>query len=50
MNFTADIPNERLDAFVSREYRLVIGQTEQFVDMLFYNILMHCYVVVEVKV
>lgn len=37
-------------AFVGREYRLVIGQTEQFVDMLFYNILMHCYVVVEVKV
>ena len=37
-------------AFVSREYRLVIAQTEQFVDMLFYNILMHCYVVVEVKV
>lgn len=37
-------------AFVSREYRLVIGQTEQFVDMLFYNIFMHCYVVVEVKV
>ena len=37
-------------AFVGREYRLVVGQTEQFIDMLFYNILMHCYVVVEVKV
>lgn len=37
-------------AFVGREYRLVVGQTEQFIDMLFYNIFMHCYVVVEVKV
>lgn len=37
-------------AFVGREYRLVVGQTEQFIDMLFYNISMHCYVVVEVKV
>lgn len=37
-------------AFVGREYRLVVGQTEQFIDMLFYNILMHCYVVIEVKV
>ena len=37
-------------AFVGREYHLVVGQTEQFIDMLFYNILMHCYVVVEVKV
>ena len=27
-------------AFVGREYRLVVGQTEQFIDMLFYNILM----------
>ena len=37
-------------AFVGREYRLVIGETEQFIDMLFYNITLHCYVVVEVKV
>ena len=37
-------------AFVGREYRLVVGQTEQFIAMLFYNISMHCYVVVEVKV
>lgn len=36
-------------AFVGREYRLVVGQTEQFLDMLFYNIPNHCYVVVEVK-
>lgn len=37
-------------AFVGREVRLQIGETENFVDMLFYNIKLHCYVVVEVKV
>ena len=37
-------------AFVGREYRLEIGDTENFVDLLFYNISLHCYVVVEVKV
>ena len=37
-------------AFVGREYRLVIGHTEEYLDLLFYNIKLHCYVVVEVKV
>jgi len=37
-------------AFVGREYRIQIGNTEQYIDMLFYNIKRHCYVVVEVKV
>ena len=37
-------------AFVGREFRLQIGDTEQYIDMLFYNIQRHCYVVVEVKV
>ena len=37
-------------AFVGREYRLVVGSTEQIIDLLFYNIPNHCYVVVEVKV
>lgn len=36
-------------AFAGREYRLVIGDTEKFIDLLFYNIKLHCYVVVEVK-
>lgn len=36
-------------AFVGREYRLVVGKTEQFIDELFYNIPLHCYVVIEVK-
>lgn len=37
-------------AFVGREYRIEIGSTENFIDMLFYHIRIHCYVVVEVKV
>ena len=37
-------------AFVGREYRIEIGNTENYIDMLFYNIRLHCYVVVEVKV
>lgn len=36
-------------AFVGREYRLMIGETEKFIDLLFYNIKLHCYVVIEVK-
>lgn len=36
-------------AFVGREYRLEVGETEQFLDMLFYNITNHCYVVIEIK-
>lgn len=36
-------------AFVGREYRLEVGNTEQFLDLLFYNINNHCYVVIEVK-
>ena len=37
-------------AFIGREYRIEIGDTENFIDMLFYNLKLHCYVVVEVKV
>ena len=37
-------------SFVGREYRLQVGETEQFLDLLFYNIKLKCYVVVEVKV
>ena len=36
-------------AYMSREYRVKIGNTEKFMDMLFYNAKLHCYVVVEVK-
>ena len=37
-------------SFVGREYRLEIGETENFVDMLFFYINLRCYVVLEVKV
>ena len=36
-------------AFIGKEYRLVVGETEQFLDMLFYNVQKHCYVVIEIK-
>lgn len=36
-------------SFVGREYRLVVGKTEQFIDMLFYNFELHRFVVIEMK-
>lgn len=37
-------------AYVGREYRLQIGKTEKFIDLLFYNLTIRCYIVVEVKI
>jgi len=37
-------------AYMGREFRLEIGDEEKFMDMLFYNTNLHCYVVVEVKI
>ena len=37
-------------AYVGKEYRLQIGDTENFIDLLFYNLNMSCYVVIEVKI
>lgn len=37
-------------AYVGKEYRLLIGQTENFIDLLFYNLNLSCYVVIEVKI
>ena len=37
-------------AYVGREYRLQIGETENFIDLLFYNLQLRCYVVIEVKI
>lgn len=37
-------------AFVGQEYKLDVGQTEQFTDLLFYNLKLRCYVVIELKV
>lgn len=36
-------------AYMGREVRLQVGETEQFLDMLFYNTKIHAYVVIEVK-
>jgi predicted nuclease of restriction endonuclease-like (RecB) superfamily len=37
-------------AYVGKEYRLEIGETENFIDLLFYNLKLRCYVVIEVKI
>lgn len=36
-------------SFVGKEYKLNVGKKELFVDMLFFNINLNCYVVIEVK-
>lgn len=36
-------------AYMGKEYRLVVGQKEQFLDLLFYNVCLHCFMVIEVK-
>ncbi len=36
-------------AYLGREYRLDVGDSELFIDMLFYNISVHAYVVIEIK-
>ncbi len=37
-------------AYVGKEYRLQIGEKEKFIDLLFYNLTLSCYVVIEVKI
>ena len=37
-------------AYVGKEYRLQVGQKEKFIDLLFYNLKLSCYVVIEVKI
>lgn len=48
VNFLMELGNGF--AFMGREYRLTIGDTENFLDLLFYNTKLHCHVVVDVKV
>ncbi len=36
-------------SYVGREYRLMIGEKEKFVDLLFYHLKLRCYIVVEIK-
>lgn len=37
-------------AFVGQEYKLNVGNTEQYTDLLFYHLKLRCYVVIELKV
>ena len=37
-------------AYIGKAYRLQIGQKEKFIDLLFYNLNLSCYVVIEVKI
>ena len=37
-------------AYVGKEYRIVSGERENFIDLLFYNLNLSCYVVIEVKI
>ena len=35
--------------FAGRQYHLRVGQSDFYIDLLFYNVRLHCYVVVELK-
>lgn len=37
-------------AYVGKEYRLQIGEKENFIDLLFYNLNLSCYIILEVKI
>lgn len=37
-------------AYMGKEYRINVGKSEEFIDMLFYNTSIHAYVVIEIKV
>ncbi len=37
-------------SFIGKQYKLVVGNNDYFIDMLFYHLKLHCYVVVELKV
>jgi len=36
-------------AFIGRQYHLQVGETDYFIDLLFYHIKLRCYVVIELK-
>jgi len=37
-------------AFVSRQYRLTVDNTNYYVDLVFYHIILKCYVVIDLKI
>lgn len=36
-------------AFLGRQYKIEIGETDYFIDMLFYHVELRCYIVIELK-
>lgn len=36
-------------AFIGQQYHLVVGETDYYIDLLFYHVALKCYVVVELK-
>nr|MBP3259109.1 DUF1016 family protein [Bacilli bacterium] len=36
-------------SFVGNQYKIMVGNEEYFIDLLFYHIKLHCYVVIELK-
>ena len=37
-------------AYIGKEYIIKVGESENFIDLLFYNLNLSCYVVIEVKI
>jgi len=36
-------------SFIGNQYRVIVGEEEFFIDLLFYHLKLHCYVVIELK-
>lgn len=36
-------------SFIGNQYKLTVGNNDYFIDMLFYHLKLHCYIVVELK-
>lgn len=36
-------------AFLGRQYHLVVGDDDFYIDLLFYNVVLKCYIVIELK-
>lgn len=36
-------------AFIGRQYNLLLGEKEYFIDLLFYHVVLKCYIVIELK-
>jgi len=37
-------------SFIGRQYHLAVGEQDFYIDLLFYHVRLHCYVVIELKV